>query len=249
MQEGLSSSLWFGERGNNFLEKYLLKDWGKKKKNTDSGRQHNLTLSPHQHSPLDVPGEQGVNPHLCLDQRFSWFIWKPLFLLKSLSAPLRPTHRKGQISQTQHLSGDLHLFICTSFLNPWTLASTFQFSPSAIGYGFLSSLAWPPQGHMTAPLMLWNKWEPPRQLSHSHLSSLRWWAAWLSQSSCAPKYKSQESPAWEKQLTIKYQDYRLPHLQISPDNLCFCSIKLFKYPIFSLNGLTCGSWHCLNHLL
>lgn len=160
--------------------------------------------------------------------------------------------QEGLAKPDPHLPGVIPLLICTSLQRPWVegvLPPIPQFLPSATGYR-------PPPGHVTAPLMLWNKWELPGHLSRPHSSSPEVTSC-LVQSITLPlqNVNHRRSPAWEKQLTWNtritvchiYKSLQLAFVFLN--DLCLHNVKLFKYPDFSLNGLTLGSWHCVGHLL
>lgn len=132
---------------------------------------------------------------------------------------------------------------------PLILSSPLQL----LGTGFCSSCLASPRARDSAP-MFWNKWKLPKQVSRSHSSSPEVTTC-LAQSiiPLLQNVNHRRSPAWEKQLTRNnritvchiYKSLQL--IFISPNNLCLRSVKLFKYPVFSLNRLTCGSWQCLGH--
>lgn len=159
------------------------------------------------------------------------------------------------------------LYITPEPLDGRDFAILFISSLQLLGTG--SALpTWPLGGHVTALLMLWNKWELPRQ--QSILPPLSFPGQLSRPCSSSPEVTSclvqsvipllqnanhRRSPAWEKQLTRNTR-ITVCHIRkslqltfVSPNNLCLHGVKLFKYPVFSLNGLTRGSWHCLYHLL
>lgn len=157
---------------------------------------------------------------MCTDQSFSYFVAIFPFTLASLVSPSPPTHTG--------LAGSFPGRAMVLW-SPW------------MQRGFASYFAathLSPVGHMATRLMLWNKWELRQQSMLSwlpfhfpgscHVPShllWRWWAVWLSHH-LALQCKSQKVSCLRKTIKKKYQDYCLPHLQISPahiflsDNLC-----------------------------
>ena len=152
MQKGLSSSLGLekGARasGQSASGKTEVKE------QTTQGRPRDFVLFSRQNCPLAVPGEQGLNPHFCTDQRFSWSAYTPSVPSKSLTAPRKPslkvlTCRKGEINRTSVSVWCLpsaYLHMAPERLDGSDFATYSQFSPSAIGYRLLLFLPGLPEG-------------------------------------------------------------------------------------------------------
>ena len=177
-----------------------------------------------------MPGEPGFNPHFCTDQSFSGLHKHPLFLLMSLTTPLNtpPSQSRAgshlpegpdKLNPSIYLMPSPCLFAHHFSALDWKglfFCSSIQLPGSALYSSHLAS----PQAYDSTPAALEEIGASKTAVTSPLIFSGGDELSGSAHHPPTPECKSQEVSCLRKTINAKYQDYSLPHLQISPAHIC-----------------------------